>query len=70
MKQFPLALLVILLFILAGCEAEQRMNQDGETGYSSATSAEDCYLWGGRHRKPGSVILGAGQYCAHQLKSL
>ena len=24
MKQFPLALLVILLFILAGCEAEQR----------------------------------------------
>ncbi len=42
MKQFSLA----LLFILAGCEAEQRMNQDGETGYSSATSAEDCYLCG------------------------
>lgn len=47
MKQFSLALLVILLFILAGCEAEQRMNQDGETGYFSATSAEDCYLCGG-----------------------
>ena len=47
MKQFSLALLVILLFILAGCEAEQRMNQDGETGYFSDTSAEDCYLCGG-----------------------
>lgn len=47
MKRFPLLLLVILLFILAGCGADQLPAPDGETRYSSNTSAEDCYLCGG-----------------------
>ena len=47
MKRFPLLLLVILLFILAGCGADQLPAPDDETRYSSNTSAEDCYLCGG-----------------------
>lgn len=44
MKRFTLALLVLLLFSMAGCgEAVP----DCETEYSSDTSAEDCYLCGG-----------------------
>ena len=45
MKQ--LSLLVILLFILAGCGADQHIISEGETEYFSDTSAEDCYLCGG-----------------------
>ena len=40
-------MLVILLFILAGCGADQHTAPDDETRYSSDTSAEDCYLCGG-----------------------
>ena len=47
MKRFPLLLLVILLFILAGCGADQLPAPDNETRYSSNTSDEDCYLCGG-----------------------
>ena len=47
MKHFSLVLLVIPLFILAGCGTDQRTVPDGETGYFSGTSAEDCYLCGG-----------------------
>ena len=47
MKRFPLSMLVILLFILAGCGADQLPAPDDEPRYSSDTSAEDCYLCGG-----------------------
>ena len=47
MKRFPLSMLVILLFILAGCGADQHTAPDDETRYSSNTSDEDCYLCGG-----------------------
>ena len=47
MKRFTLALLVLLLPILVGCETRQSTAQDNETGYSSDTSTEDCYLCGG-----------------------
>ena len=44
MKRFTLALLVLLLFSMAGCgEAVS----DSEPEYSSDTSSEDCYLCGG-----------------------
>lgn len=44
MKRFTLALLVLLLFSMAGCgEAVP----DSETEYSSDTSSKDCYLCGG-----------------------
>lgn len=44
MKRFTLALLVLLLFSMAGCgEAVP----DSETEYSSYTSSENCYLCGG-----------------------
>lgn len=44
MKRFTLALLVLLLFSMAGCGETV---PDCETEYSSDTSAEDCYLCGG-----------------------
>ncbi|MCI8477846.1 MAG: hypothetical protein HFE97_05785 [Oscillospiraceae bacterium] len=47
MKRLTLALLVILLFILAGCGAEQSTVSEGEIEYSSDKSVEDCYLCGG-----------------------
>lgn len=47
MKQWTLALLVILPLILTGCDSEPSTALDGDVKYSSATSAEDCYLCGG-----------------------
>lgn len=61
MKRLILALLILLMFTLAGCKAEQSPEQspgqsserslgstwDRVTEYSSDTSAEDCYLCGG-----------------------
>lgn len=46
MKRLILTLLVILPIILTGCGAEQNTVPDSEAGYSSDTSAEDCYLCG------------------------
>lgn len=39
--------MVILLFILTGCEAKPSTAPDVDVRYSSATSTEDCYLCGG-----------------------
>jgi len=46
-KRWTLALMVILLFILTGCEAKPSTAPDVDVRYSSATSTEDCYLCGG-----------------------
>lgn len=41
MRRFILALLVLLLFSMAGCREDV---PDSEAGYSSDTAGEDCYL--------------------------
>ena len=52
MRQFAVALLMLLVFVLAGCGMKQSPDSNdiavsAKLAYSSDTSPEDCYLCGG-----------------------